>query len=199
MTITYRVGSGLYVNLTNRCSNHCTFCERLSFDTVGDAPSLWLPREPSLEEVWADVSARDLGAYSELVFCGFGEPAERLDVLLAVTARVKETAPALPVRINTNGMGSLIAGEDITPRFRGLIDAVSVSLNAARAEDYEAVCRPEYPDAFEGLLDFTRRAVKVVPRVVMSVVEGTLPAEDIERCRALAESCGATLRVRAYH
>jgi len=195
MTITYQVHTGLYVNLTNRCSNHCVFCEREKTDGVGDAVSLWLPREPSLEEIWADVSARDLPAYSELVFCGFGEPTERLDVLLDIAARVKRVS-SLPVRVNTNGMGNLIAGADVTPRFAGLIDVVSVSLNAARAADYEKTCRPDYPDAFAGLLDFTRRISRHVPRVVMSVVEHTLPAEDIELCRALAASCGAALRVR---
>jgi len=197
MTVVYQFASGLYVNITNRCSNNCVFCVRNFADTVGDALSLWLPQEPSLEEIWAGISARDLGVYDELVFCGFGEPTERLDVLLAVAALVKETAPSLLIRINTNGMGNLIAGEDITPRFKGLIDTVSVSLNAARAADYEAICRPAYTGAFEGLLEFTRQAAKYVPHTVMTVVAGVLPEQDIERCRALAASCGAVLRVRS--
>ena len=198
MTITYQVGSGLYVNLTNRCSNHCSFCVRDSFDTVGDAPSLWLPREPSPDEIWDDILLRDLSAYAELVFCGFGEPTERLDVLLDIAARVRRTAPSMPIRINTNGMGSLIAGSDITPQFKGLIDVVSVSLNTSCAEDYETVCRPDYPGAFDGLLDFSRRAAMSVPCVIMTVVAGTLSEENIETCRALAVSCGAELRVRSY-
>ena len=196
MTVAYQLASGLYINITNRCSNNCTFCLRNFTDTAGDAPSLRLPREPSLEEIWAGISARDLSGYSELVFCGFGEPTERLDLLLAVAARVREAAPSLPIRVNTNGMGNLIAGEDITPRLKGLIDTVSVSLNAARAADYKAVCRPAYAGAFEGLLAFTCQAARQVPRVVMTVVAGTLPEQDIAICRELAASCGAALRVR---
>ncbi|MDR3208019.1 MAG: TatD family nuclease-associated radical SAM protein [Oscillospiraceae bacterium] len=199
MTITYHVGDGLYVNLTNRCSNHCDFCERDKMDGVGDASSLWLPREPSAAEIWDSVSAHDPAAQSELVFCGFGEPTERLDILLETAAHVRRVFPQVPIRLNTNGMGNLIAGTDVTPRLAGLIDVVSISLNYARASDYEAHCLPDYPDAFAGMLDFTRRAVGQVPRVVMSVVRGTLPEEDIDVCRALAESLGASLRVRAYH
>ncbi len=198
MTITYQVGTGLYVNLTNRCSNHCHFCVRDFSDTVGDAPTLWLPREPSREEVWDSIRARRLADYTELVFCGFGEPTERLDDLLWVAARVKETAPAMPVRLNTNGMANLTHGADVTPRLAGLVDVVSVSLNYARAGDYNAHCKPDYPDAFEGLLAFTRCAARHVPKVVMTVVDKTLPEEDIALCRNLAADCGAVLRVRSY-
>ncbi|MCL2678498.1 MAG: radical SAM protein, partial [Clostridiales bacterium] len=98
MAITYQVASGLYLNITNRCSNRCIFCVRNFADAVGDASSLWLPQEPSLEEIWAEICARDLSVYKELVFCGFGEPTERLDVLLAIAARVRQSAPFLPIR-----------------------------------------------------------------------------------------------------
>ncbi len=198
MTISYVVGTGLYINLTNRCPNHCDFCVRDFSESVGDAHSLWLPKEPSLEEILGDLKTRTLSNYSELVFCGFGEPTERLDVMLDVAVFVKKNAPGLPVRVNTNGLADLILGTDTTPRFRDIVDVVSVSLNYARREDYIAHCRPDFPDAFEAMLDFTRRVSQQVPKTVMSVVEGTIPPEDISLCREIAQSCGAELRVRAY-
>lgn len=196
-SVTYRVGGGLYVNMTNRCSNACDFCVRTFADAVGDAPSLWLPREPSREEVWESVAARDMSKYTELVFCGYGEPTERLTDLLWVCARVREAYPGLPIRVNTNGQANLIHGRDVTPLFRGLVDTLSVSLNYPDAETYDAHCRSKFgPGAFEGVLDFTRRAAGHVKIVVMSVVD-ILPPEDIEACRAIAASCGVALRVRA--
>ncbi|MDR0380687.1 MAG: TatD family nuclease-associated radical SAM protein [Oscillospiraceae bacterium] len=195
MTITYRVGGGLYVNLTNRCGNRCDFCVRTFSDAVGDAPTLWLPREPTRAEVWESIAARDMTACRELVFCGYGEPTERLDDLLWVCARTREAYPGLPIRINTNGQANLICGADVTPRLRGLADTVSVSLNYPDAARYEAHCRPAYEGAFEAILTFARLTAAQALTVVMTVVD-LLPAADIERCRALAASCGAALRVR---
>ncbi|MCL2748373.1 MAG: TatD family nuclease-associated radical SAM protein [Oscillospiraceae bacterium] len=196
MTISYQVGAGLYLNITNRCPNRCVFCVRNLADAVGDAHTLWLPREPTLREIQADLDGRNLSDYPELTFCGYGEPTQRLETLLAAAAHVKQASPSTPIRLNTNGQANLLAGADITPRLAGVFDAVSVSLNAARAADYEALCRPTYAGAFEAVLDFSRRAARYVPRVAMTVVGGTLPSEDIEACRALAVSCGAAFRVR---
>ena len=128
MTITYEVGSGLYVNSTNRCSNACEFCVRATVESYyGD---LWLDCEPTVEEMCDSIFSRDLTKYTELVFCGYGEPTERIDDILAVASRVKERTD-LSIRINTNGHANLIYGEDVTPRLEGLIDVLSISLNSA--------------------------------------------------------------------
>ena len=102
MTITYVYHQNLYVNVTNRCPNACEFCLRVSGDRVGDSGSLWLDREPTREEILQDIQARDLSAYGQLVFCGFGEPTCRLEDILWVCDRVKAASP-IPIRINTNG------------------------------------------------------------------------------------------------
>lgn len=70
----------------------------------------------------------DMTQYNEVVFCGFGEPTERFDALKEIAAFVKEKYNK-PIRINTNGAGSLINGRDIAPELKGLVDTVSVSLN----------------------------------------------------------------------
>lgn len=193
MTITYRFAAGLYINMTNRCSNSCRFCIRGRSDSYGDADSLWLEREPDREEVLTDIRSHDLTGYGEIVFCGFGEPTMRLDDLLWLCARLKETGSP-PVRVNTNGHASLIAGYDTTPLFAGLADALSVSLNAAGADEYNLLCKPVFGrEAYPGLLDFAKKAKVYVPDVRLSVVAGTT---DVEACRKVALEAGLPLRVR---
>lgn len=196
MTITYEVGSGLYVNTTNRCSNACVFCVRSTVESYyGD---LWLKREPTVDEICESIFSRDLSKYTELVFCGYGEPTERIDDILEVVGKVKERTN-LPIRINTNGQGSMIAGYDITPKLEGLIDVVSISLNTADAKSYQKICRSRFGEAaYQGLLDFAKAATRFVPKVVLSVVDTTISPEEIARCREIAEECGVTLRVREF-
>jgi TatD family-associated radical SAM protein len=136
----------------------------------------------------------DLGRYGEVVFCGFGEPMERLDELLAVAAHAK--AQGKKVRVNTCGLANLIHGHDITPRLRGAVDTVSISLNASDARAYDALCQSRFGEAaFAALLDFAARAKDYVPEVVFTVVDSVGEAE-IERSRRIAAEVGATLRVR---
>ena len=200
-TISYAYGPALYVNLTNRCDCACVFCLRHNGHKGSIyADDLWLDHEPTRQEALEDLLARDLPKYSELVFCGFGEPAYRMDDILWLVDRLKEAAPGLPpVRINTNGHADLILGRDVTPELKGRINALSISLNGSTCEEYVAVTRPRDGDrAWEAMLDFTRRAVRYVPTVMMTVVDKDKSPQELEACRALCESLGARLRVRAY-
>ncbi len=197
MTITYELGDALYVNLTNRCSNACSFCVRNIHDTVNGKDNLWLDREPTTEEIKADFGKRELNKYSSVVFCGYGEPTIRFDCMKEIAGWLKEMKPDLPIRINTNGHGNLIWNRDITPELKGLFDCVSISLNAEDAEKYQAICQSEFgEDAFSGLLEFAKCAKKFVPEVILSVVD-VLSEEEIEHCRQIAEECGVTFRIRA--
>ena len=199
MTVTYRVGAGLYVNLTNRCPCACTFCIRQNGDGVYGSGSLWLEREPTADEVCAAVE-RHFGDCRELVFCGYGEPTERLDVLLEVAGRFRAAHPGVPVRVNTNGLADLIAGGQTAARFAGLVDAVSVSLNAPTAEEYVALCRPKFgAAAHPALLKFAEEVKRHVGSVILTVV-GTdaLTPEKEAACRRLAEERGVQLRVRRF-
>ena len=127
--ILYRVGENLYVNLTNRCPCACSFCLRRTTERVGASDSLWLKEEPDLDTVKAEFLKKgDISGYNEIVFCGFGEPTERLDLLLEVADFVKSTYKK-PVRLNTNGLGDLINGRPVAPELRGRVDTVSIRLN----------------------------------------------------------------------
>ena len=199
MTATYRVGDGLYVNRTNRCPCACTFCIRQNGDGVYGSDSLWLEREPTADEVCDSIEA-NLGNCRELVFCGYGEPTERLDALLEVAGRFKRAHPAIPIRVNTNGLSDLIAGEPTAHRFKGLVDAVSISLNAPTAEEYVALCRPKFGEAaYPALLKFAEEVKGFVKDVVLTVV-GTeaLTPEKEEACRRVAAEHGVMLRVRRF-
>ena len=198
MTITYPVHNGIYVNMTNRCPCACTFCLRKKSDHVYGSDSLWLEREPTVEEVCESIDKWDLSKYSEIVFCGYGEPTMRLDDLLKVAAYIKSKSN-IPLRINTNGLADLIAGEKVAHKLEGLIDTVSVSLNATNKEDYFKLVRPKFGiDSYDAMLSFTKECTKYVPNVIMTVVDEVTSKEEQEKCREICESIGAKLRVRPY-
>ena len=198
MTITYDVGTALYVNITNRCSNRCSFCIRNNGDGAYGSNSLWLETEPTCEEILASITERDLSKYTELVFCGYGEPTERLTDMIFVAKEIKARY-ALPVRVNTNGQSSLIYGKDTAPMYAGAFDTVSISLNAPTATGYDHVCHSKFgPAALEGLLDFAARVKAYVPNVLLTVVDAALTPEEIEACKQIAATVGVPLRVRAY-
>lgn len=198
MIISYTIKNNLYVNLTNHCTNRCTFCVR---DKGEDSPypNLWLEREPTVDEVLADLSSyNSLNKFSEIVFCGYGEPTCRLYDMLAICKRLREMT-VTPIRVNTNGHASLILGEDTAPLFRGLVDTVSVSLNAADPVTYTRICRPRFgEDTFPAVVRFAREVARCVPKVILTVVRGTIPEEDILRCEKIAEDIGVLFRVRDY-
>ncbi len=198
MTILYKLHQNLYVNLTNRCPCACTFCLRQTKDAVGEATSLWLEQEPTLAEIIADFSDFDMSQYQEVVFCGFGEPTERLDVLLEAAKYVKENFH-LPTRINTNGLSDLIHGEKTAHLLKGLIDTVSISLNTPSPERYHELVRCKFGDiSYQAMLDFAKDCTKYVPNVVMTTVSTTLTEEEEEQCAKICKELGVTYRIRPW-
>jgi TatD DNase family protein len=191
--IVYGIRNSLYLNLTNRCSNRCTFCAKnQSFFVKGH--ELKLDQEPSPEELLEAVG--DPQRYREIVFCGFGEPLLRLETVKAVAREVKKKGAR--VRIDTDGQANLVYGRNILPELKGLVDAVSVSLNAENAETYQRLCRSPFgEEGFRAVLDFLREAKNNIPEVVATVVE--MPGVDVAACRRLAEeTIGVKFKVRAY-
>ncbi len=197
MTIFYKYGGKLYVNVTNRCSCNCTFCIRRNGDSVGDNGSLWLEHEPSFEEIVQAYEAVQPSGCPEVIFCGYGEPLERLDIVLQTCGYLRRVSN-MKIRINTNGLSDLINGRPTAHLLKGLVDTVSISLNAANAEDYQRLCRPAFGEAaFEAMLRFAKDCKQAVPKVVFSVVD-VIPAKEIEACKRIAEELDIPLRVRAY-
>lgn len=199
MTISYEVGTNLYLNLTNQCPCACTFCIRNNGDGAYGSDPLWLEHEPTMDEIRADLSKRDISAYSEIIFCGFGEPTCRLDALVETAEWLKNTyGEQVKLRLNTNGLGDLVNGRPVAEELCSVIDTISVSLNAGTEDEYMRVTRPRFENAWDAMRKFTADCVKTgKSQVVMSVVD-VIPPEQIEASRQVAESLGAVLRVRTY-
>ena len=196
MSILYRYGSTYYINMTNRCPCSCVFCVRDSTPRLGDADSLWLDREPTVDEVIGELRKVDLSKSREVVFCGYGEPTERLDV-------IKELSPIIRgrwgcrIRLDTNGMGSLINGRDIVPELADAIDAVSISLNAPEEASYLEVTRCRFGEGcYSALLEFIGECRDSIGDVTVSVVSGYITQAQEYRCMEMASEMGVRFRSR---
>ena len=198
MVILYEVYDNLYVNLTNKCPCACTFCLRQTRDEMNHSGSLWLEREPGVEEVKAEFDKFDMQKYKEVVFCGFGEPTERLEDLLEIAAFVKDKFNK-PIRINTNGLSDLIWQKDTAPMYKGLVDTVSISLNTPNKERYYELTRSKFGiDSYDAMLNFAGNVSKYVPHVVLSTVATTLTEEEEKQCAQICERLGVTYRIRPW-
>ena len=198
MVILYEVHENLYVNMTNRCPCSCTFCLRQTMDEMNHSGSLWLEREPDVEEVIAEFDKFDMSKYQELVFCGFGEPTERLEDLLKVAAYAKEKFH-IRTRLNTNGLSDLIYEKDTALMYEGLIDTISISLNTPDKEEYLKLTRSKFGiQSHDALLRFAGNVSKYVPNVVLSTVATTITEEEEERCREICNKLGVTYRIRPF-
>lgn len=202
----YRFASSdrLYLNVTNRCTNRCVFCVRNFQPGLGDG-RLWGGTEPGLDDLLRAVEDRGgASAFSEIVWCGFGEPTFRLDLIVAA-GPVFRSAGAR-VRLDTNGHAALIHDRDVLPDLEGAVDDVFVSLNAPTCDRYVELCRPATGDLqrevrpeqyWLAMLDFLRGAVGRFERVQASVVGHVLDQDEIDVCRELAASLGCDeLRIR---
>jgi len=201
MTIAYDFGDALYLNITNRCPCDCVFCLRRDAEGVNSGQSLWLGREPSFDEIKEALEAVDYARYTEVVFCGYGEPCERLDILLSTAQYIKDKT-TLPIRLNTNGLSDLInkenmsGGNSTAKLLAKCIDHVSISLNAPDSETYNSICRPEFEDSFNAIIEFAKSCKGKIKEVTLSIVEHALDKEAVERCRNLCAELGIPLRLR---
>ncbi|MBQ2740241.1 MAG: radical SAM protein [Clostridia bacterium] len=196
-TYVYVLDGKIYLNLTNKCSNGCDFCvrnERASY--YGNY--LWLQKgEPTAAQVVAQIHGLgDLTRFKEAVFCGFGEPTYRMDVIVEVADFLHEKG--LSVRLNTNGQGCLINKRDIIPELVGKIDLVNVSLNASCYEKYQKICRSMFREAgFDGMVEFAKSCKRQGVAVRFSIVD-CIGEEEVEACKRLAQSVNVPLHIRDY-
>lgn len=197
MTIFYKFDGKMYINITNGCPCDCVFCIRKNGDSIEDNDSLWLEHEPSFEEICAAFESFDKTGITEAVFCGYGEPTVRADMLIK-TAEYIKSKTQMSVRVNTNGLVRLIHKDFDIERFKGVVDSFSISLNAPNAKRYNEVTRPSFGEkAFDEMLSFARDVKALGIKTSFTVVDIITP-DEIKECEKLADKLGIPLRVRAY-
>jgi TatD family-associated radical SAM protein len=198
--ISYMLYPGkFYLNITNRCSNKCVFCVRNYTDELG-GNYLWLTGEPDKDEIISSLKEEiEQENYfpEEIIFCGYGEPMYRPPVIIDTLSILKPLYPSVRFRLNTNGQGILINnGRSYLPELSGLIDEISISLNAHNSSVYQKICNPFFGEkAFDSILDFARESTLYIPHTTLSIV-GKAGNIDVNKCRDIARSMGVNFRIR---
>lgn len=199
MTIFYELYDALYVNITNKCPCSCVFCIRDHSDVIKDSEPMWFEdEEPTIDQIKKDFERFDIEKYSEIVFCGYGEPTERMDILVQTAKFIKEKTDK-KIRLNTNGLSDLILRRENTANeLKGLIDTVSISLNAPDSKRYLEITNSCFGEkSFDSMLKFAADAKKVIPNVIFTLVD-IISADEIKKCREIADKMGIPLKVREY-
>lgn len=191
------IKKNVYVNLTNKCPCACTFCLRKTKEML-ESNSLWLKREPSVSEVIKEFESIDLPKFDEVIFCGFGEPSERIDDIVEIAKYIKGRCPDMPTRINTNGLSDLVNNKPTAHLLKGIMDTVSISLNAPNAEEFLEITQNKFGiDSYEAMKKFALDCKNYVPNVVFTVVD-CIGEEKIKQSQAVCDELGIKLRVRAF-
>ena len=195
----YLLDGKIYINLTNLCTNDCVFCIRaIKEDVVG--ANLFLDSEKlDLNELKRQLDGFNPKKYSEIVFCGYGEPILKLEELKEVAQYIREKYSHLKIRINTNGQGNLIYKRNIVPELKDLIDSVSISFNGENKKVYDELSQPKIENAYEGMKDFIAQCVKEGIETTATIVTGYKDyAVDVASCKEQIESLGAKFRERPW-
>ncbi len=197
----YYLENSMYINVTNLCTNKCVFCIRNATDSVGGVNLVLEEENFTQEDIIREIKATYKQDTKEIVFCGYGEPLIKLDIVKNVAKFIKENYHAIPVRVNSNGQGNLIHKRNIVPELVGLIDKISVSLNAENAELYQKLSNSSYEKekAYQAVKDFIFECVKNGIDTTASIVTGFKDYKvDVEECRKIAEELGAKFRIREW-
>ena len=189
--ISYQIEDRLYLNITDRCTLGCSFCPKNCGTMQLHEYDLSLDHRPSAQEVIDAID--DVSAYSEFIFCGYGEPTLRLKVLLEVAKYIQKNGGK--VRINTDGLANLVHKRNVLPELSEHVDAISISLNAQNEEVYNRHCLPAMEGSYQAMLDFLQQAPKYINSVTATAVEG-LDGVDIQACEQIAAECGVKFRKR---
>jgi TatD family-associated radical SAM protein len=194
----YWLDNKLYLNITNQCSNCCFFCLKNFKRGVGGF-NLKLAEEPTVAQITGELGqVLGMRNWDEMVFCGFGEPTERLDVLLEVARWIRQHyGRPLRIRVNTNGHGYLLnPGRDVAAELKAAgVDKVSVSLNAGDSETYMEICKPTFAGAYEAVIDFIQKAK---PTLQVEATAVRMPEVDVAKAKAAADCLSVEFRIREY-
>lgn len=197
--LVYFLDGNIYINLTNLCTNDCVFCIRALKDDVVGTNLRLADEKINVEDVISQLKAIEDKITNEIVFCGYGEPLIKLEEVKLVAKYIKENYPNVKTRINTNGQANLIHKKNIVPELVGLIDKISVSLNAQNKSLYDELSVPHLENAYEAVKDFIKECVINGIDTTATIVTGYkgYPV-DIEECKKITQELGANFRERPW-
>lgn len=195
--LVYELDKKIYINLTNRCTNECIFCLRQDKDDVC-GQELWLDSEDFTAEDVID-QLKNFELSNEVIFCGYGEPMLKFEILRQIASYIKENYTHIKIRVNTNGHANFIYKKNVVPELKGLVDEFSVSLNGTTSEEYDELSQPKFENAYEEVKKFIKSSSDAGISTIASVVDGYKGRRlDITRCEIIANELGAKLRVREW-
>ena len=190
-TISYRIRDSLYLSINDRCTLECTFCPKTLGSTKVHEYDLKIDYRPSVNEIIKAID--DPKKYAQIVFCGYGEPTLRLKVVLEVANWLKQKGAI--VRINTDGLANLVHKRNVLPEMEGLIDELSVSLNAQNQKIYDLHCQPQLNNSYQAMLDFLKLSTNYNIKVTATAIDG-LQGVNIAQCKNIASKIGVNFKAR---
>ena len=197
--LVYLLDGKVYINLTNSCTNNCVFCIRDIKDDVVGANLFLSSENVKAEDVIAQLEKIHEKLSSEIIFCGYGEPMLKLDIIKEVAKYIKEKYPNTIIRINTNGQANLVYKRNVLPELKGLIDKFSISLNGENEEVYNRISLPRIEGAYTAVKDFIKEAVKEGFDTTATIVTGYKNYNvDMQKCIEITKDLGAKFRERPW-
>lgn len=197
--LVYILDNKVYINLTNGCTNDCIFCIRRLKDDVVGADMRLKSEKFTAKDVIKQLKKHESLLKNGLTFCGYGEPTLKFEILKEVAKYVKENYPNTHIKINTNGHGNIINKRNILPEIKGLVDELSVSLNAQNEQLYDELCQPNVKNAYNEMKEFAKESVKEGFDTTMSIVSGYKDYDvNINNCEKITKDIGAKFRNREW-
>lgn len=199
-TYAYILENNLYINLTNSCTNNCIFCIRSLNDAVVGANLTLSNENVQASDVISQIKEKMTPKLSQVVFCGYGEPTLKIEILKEVAKFVKENYPDKKIRINTNGQANFVFKRDIVSEIAPLIDKVSISLNSDNKTQYQELSQSKFgEDIYEEVKKFAKMCVEAGIDTDLSIVTGYKDYKiNVENCKQIATRIGANLRIREW-
>ncbi len=188
--LVYLLYGNIYMNITGRCTNQCRFCIKERADGIG---GYYLKHhgEPIEERLESIIGTLRPHMGKELVFCGYGEPTMRPELLKRLARSTSDRG--FSVRLNTNGSCLTRLSPEETAELLEPFDAVSVSLNASCRDQYNSICRPADGNAWDRLMEFIELAGRAASVRLTAVRYSGVDMESVEK---LAKSLSLPLRIR---
>lgn len=197
--LVYLLEGKVYINLTNSCTNNCVFCIRDIKDDVVGANLFLNTENVKAKDVIEQLETINDKLSSEIIFCGYGEPMLKLEVIKEVAKYIKKKYPNTILRINTNGHANLVYKRNVLPELKGLIDKFSVSLNGETEDIYNKISQPNLNGAYTAVKNFIREAVKEGFDTTATIVTNYKDYDvDMPKCIEITKELGAKFRERPW-